>query len=97
MFEIGRICIKIAGRDAGQKCVIVDTIDKDYALIDGQTRRKRCNIDHLEPLQQVISLSKNAAHEEVAKAFSDGGIPLSTSKAKAAGPKPRRQRKAAAA
>ena len=36
MFEIGRLCVKIAGRDAGNKCVIVDVIDKNFVMIDGR-------------------------------------------------------------
>jgi len=31
MIEIGRLCVKIAGRDAGLKCVIVDIL-KDYLI-----------------------------------------------------------------
>ena len=27
MFDIGRVCMKIAGRDAGKKCVIIDVVD----------------------------------------------------------------------
>lgn len=37
--EIGRVCIKIAGRDAGMKCVVVEQLDNNFVLIDGQTRR----------------------------------------------------------
>ena len=50
MFEIGRLCVKIAGRDAGLKCLVVEVIDDNYVLIDGQTRRRKCNIKHLEPV-----------------------------------------------
>ena len=25
--EVGRVCVKIAGREAGEKCVIVEVID----------------------------------------------------------------------
>jgi large subunit ribosomal protein L14e len=69
MFEIGRLCVKIAGRDAGKKCVVVDTLDNNYVLIDGQTRRKRCNPLHLEPLSQIIKINKNADHEEIKVEF----------------------------
>jgi len=53
--EVGRICVKIAGREAGRKCVIVDIIDENYVLITGPkqltgVKRRRCNINHIEPL-----------------------------------------------
>lgn len=67
MLEIGRLCIKTAGREAGSKIVIVDILDKNFVLIDGQVKRKRCNISHLEPLPQIIKIKKNASSDEVKK------------------------------
>lgn len=69
MQDIGRICVKIAGRDAGKKCVIVDVIDNNYVLIDGATRRRKCNISHLEPTEKVLKIAKAAKHEEIVKVF----------------------------
>lgn len=69
MLEIGRLCIKIAGRDAGKKCVVVDSIDSKSVLIDGETRRRKCNAAHLEPLDTIIKIKKNASHEEIKKEF----------------------------
>jgi large subunit ribosomal protein L14e len=69
MYEIGRICLKIAGRDAGKKCVIVDIIDDKFVMIDGETRRRKCNIIHLEPLNETIDIPKNATHSHVANAM----------------------------
>lgn len=65
MMEIGRVCIKTAGRDSGKRGVIIDVINESYVAIDGQVRRKKCNIKHLEPSETLIAISKNAAHEEV--------------------------------
>jgi len=33
--EVGRICIKLTGREAGRKCIIVDIMDKNFVLITG--------------------------------------------------------------
>ncbi|MDH5780930.1 MAG: 50S ribosomal protein L14e, partial [Candidatus Bathyarchaeota archaeon] len=33
--EVGRICVKIAGGEAGRRCVIVDVIDKNFMLVTG--------------------------------------------------------------
>ena len=83
MIEIGRLCVKIAGRDAGKKCVIVDVLDGSFVLIDGETRRRKCNALHLEPLDQVLKLDKGASHEAVAKAFKELGVTLVVKKSKA--------------
>ena len=38
-------------------------------MIDGQTRRKKCNIAHLEPKDKVLKLKKNASNKEVCSAL----------------------------
>jgi len=74
MFNVGRICFKIAGRDANKYCVIINEIDSNFVMIDGQTRRRKCNINHLEPLDKVIQIKKDASNKDVAKALSDAGF-----------------------
>lgn len=69
MFDIGRVCVKIAGRDAGLKCVVVQVLDGNYVMIDGETRRRKCNTAHLEPMDQVLDIGENASHLQVAKAL----------------------------
>ena len=74
MFEIGRIVIKIAGRDAGQTGIVVDNIDDNNVLIDGNVRRRKCNITHLEPKNEVLKIKKGASTSEVHKIMSAAGI-----------------------
>ena len=69
MFKIGKICVKIAGRDAGNTAIVIDSIDKNYVLIDGNVRRKKCNIMHLEPLKDSLKIKKGATTSEVHKAM----------------------------
>ena len=69
MIQIGRLCMKTAGRDAGCKCVVVDILDDNYVLIDGETRRRKCNVLHLEPLKEVIDIKKGASHENIKAEF----------------------------
>lgn len=88
MFNVGRICVKLAGRDAGLKCIVIDVIDQNMVMIDGETRRRKCNIDHLEPLDQTADIKKGASHEEVKKVFDKLGITARDTKPKTAAPKP---------
>jgi large subunit ribosomal protein L14e len=72
--EVGRICVKLTGRETGKKCVIVDVIDKNFALITGPKtvtgiRRRRTNVDHLEPTDEMVELKKGATDDEVEKAL----------------------------
>ncbi len=74
--EVGRLCVKIAGRDAGKECIIVDIQDKNFVMIDGNTRRRKCNITHLELLPHKADIKKGVTHEEVLKALENFGIKL---------------------
>ena len=72
--EVGRICVKLTGREAGRKCVIVDVMDKTYILITGPKtvtgiKRRRANINHVEPLQDKITITRGASDEEIAEAL----------------------------
>ncbi|MBS7658233.1 MAG: 50S ribosomal protein L14e [Candidatus Bathyarchaeia archaeon] len=72
--EIGRVCIKTAGREKGKKCVIVDIIDKNFVLVTGPksltgVKRRRANIKHLKPTEEKIKIKKGASDEAVLKAL----------------------------
>ena len=93
VIEVGRLCVKIAGRDAGKKCVIVDILDDNYVMIDGETRRKRCSIKHIEPLKETIKIKKKASHDVVVTAFKKLNIIIKPKKTKTKSERPRKVRK----
>ncbi len=75
--EVGRVCVKTFGREAGMKCVIVDVIDKNFVLVTGPpkltgVKRRRTNVKHLEPTQETVDVKKGATDEEVMKASGRG-------------------------
>ena len=50
IYDIGRVCVKTMGREAGNYCVIVDIIDKNYLLVDGlKVKRRRVNFPAVPP------------------------------------------------
>jgi len=76
--EIGRICVKIVGREAGKKCILVDIIDQNFVLITGpksvsDIKRRRANINHLEPTQEKIDINRGATDEEITEALKTAG------------------------
>lgn len=76
LFEIGRVVIKTSGRDSGNIAVIADVLEGNYALIDGNVRRKRCNVKHLEPLKETLKIKKNESHDNIIKAMKQAGIEI---------------------
>jgi large subunit ribosomal protein L14e len=75
MFEIGRICMKTAGREAGRFCVVVaKEKEKDFVLITGPraatlVRRRKCNLDHLEPTPFKLDIKENATDEQLLELY----------------------------
>jgi len=79
IFEIGRICYKTLGREAGRKCVVVDVIDENYVVVTGPKsltgiRRRKVNINHIEPLDKKIDIDKGASDEAVLEAIRKAGL-----------------------
>ncbi len=77
--EVGRICVKVLGREAGRKCVIVDIIDENFVLITGPksltgVKRRRVNINHIEPLDKKVNIEKGADDEAVLNAIKEAGL-----------------------
>jgi large subunit ribosomal protein L14e len=76
--EVGRICVKLAGRETGRKCVIIDVMDKSFVLVTGPkkvtgVKRRRVNINHVEPLQDNIEIKRGASDEEVTAVLEAAG------------------------
>ncbi len=62
--EVGRVCVKIAGREAGEKCVIVEIIDDKFVEVVGTSiKNRRCNIKHLEPVDQTVEIKSDDLEE----------------------------------
>jgi large subunit ribosomal protein L14e len=74
--EVGRVCVKLAGREAGKKCIIVDVIDKNFLLITGPkqvngVKRRRVNIRHVEPTEMKVNIRRGESDEEIMKALDE--------------------------
>ena len=76
--EVGRICVKLSGRESGRKCVVVDLTDKSFILVTGPksvtgVRRRRVNVNHIEMLEDKTDIKRDAPDEEVAEALKSSG------------------------
>ena len=89
MIEIGRLCVKLTGREAGKKCIIVENVDKNFVTIDGNVKRRKCNVSHIELLPEKLDIKSGASTDEVKKLFQDKGI-LDDKKAKVANKRARK-------
>lgn len=76
--EVGRVCVKVAGRESGRKCVIVDVMDKSFVLVTGPrkvtgVKRRRVNINHVAPTEETIQIKRGASDEEVTQMLEAAG------------------------
>lgn len=84
--EIGRVCVKIVGREAGCKCVIVDLVDKNFVLVTGPSsltgvKRRRVNSKHIKLTEFKIDIDRGCEDKGVLKAIKSSKLKdvLSTS------------------
>jgi len=68
----GRVCIKIRGKEKNRPCIIVDTIDKNFVIIDGLVKKRKCNIKHLNILDKMIKLERYDREEIIESLVREG-------------------------
>lgn len=67
MLDVGRVCVKLAGREVGRKCVILERVDKNFVLVASPgVKTRRCNVRHLESTDLVLEIQGTG--EEAVKA-----------------------------
>jgi large subunit ribosomal protein L14e len=76
--EVGRVCVKVAGRESGRKCVIIDVMDKSFVLVTGPkkvtgVKRRRVNINHVAPTEVAIQIKRGASDNEVTQMIEASG------------------------
>lgn len=66
LIEVGRVCVKKSGRDAGAKAIVTKVVDDNFVSIITANRKKerRCNVRHLEFLNEKVDIKER---EQVAK------------------------------
>lgn len=79
MFEIGRVCMKTAGRESGKYCVVIKNMDEGFVMVTGpksltSVKRRRCNINHLEPITEMVKIKSDASDADVLKAYQQASI-----------------------
>ncbi len=79
LVEVGRICVKTHGREAGKKCIVVERVDKNFVLVTGPqevtgVRRRRANVDHLNPTTKQVDIKAAADDPAIVKAIKAGKL-----------------------
>ena len=79
---IGRVVVKLSGKEAGKYGVIVDQINDNFVLIDGNFKRRKSNLMHLELTDKVLDIKKGASTSEVREAMNKAKLKVTTPRTK---------------
>ncbi len=76
--DVGMICIKTVGKEAGKKCVVMDIIDKNFAIITGPkevtgVKRRRVGIKHLLLTGEAVDVKEGMSDEELVSVLKKSG------------------------
>ncbi len=77
---VGTVCMKVAGREAGAICCVVKPVDKTFVMVTGPKlvtgiKRRKCNIEHLEPVGIFLeSIKEDAGDEEIIEAYKKSNV-----------------------
>jgi large subunit ribosomal protein L14e len=79
VFDVGRVCLKTAGREAGKYCIIVKKVDDNFVMVTGpksltSVKRRRCNINHLEPITEKLNIKSDASDSDILKAYQEASL-----------------------
>ncbi|MBI4210199.1 MAG: 50S ribosomal protein L14e [Candidatus Diapherotrites archaeon] len=65
-FEVGSVCVKTMGREAGKSAVVLGVIDDNFVVVQGpEVRKRKCNVLHLVPVGKKISVSNEVTQKEL--------------------------------
>jgi len=76
VLDIGRVCMKIAGRDSNKIAVVIKKLDDNHVLIEGNVRRKKCNIKHLEPLNKILNIKEEETGDKIRELLEKEGFKM---------------------
>jgi large subunit ribosomal protein L14e len=81
LIEIGRVCIKKSGRDAGDKAVLTKVFDKNFVEVMTHSRPKprKINVKHLEFLNEKVDV-KNTGELNSVLEISEKRVPEAAKK-----------------
>lgn len=66
--------MKIAGRDAGRIGIVTEDLGKGFFMVDGDTRKKKVNVKHVEFLGKEVKVGKGSTSEDLRKEINNLGF-----------------------
>ncbi len=84
--DVGQICMKVVGREAGMLCVVLKNVKDEkskkagsFVMVTGPKlltgiKRRKANINHLESTKYKLEIKEEATDEEVYKAWEESAL-----------------------
>lgn len=75
-FQIGQVCEKLSGKERGSICVVISIEGNNLVTIDGNVRRRKCNVQHLKPLNKILSIKANEKTDKIKELMKQEGFDI---------------------
>ena len=84
--EVGRVCMKLVGREAGKFAVVIKkVVDENskskgsFVMVTGPKlltgiKRRKANVNHLEPTKHNLEIKEDATDEDVYQAWEKSNL-----------------------
>lgn len=83
--EVGRVCMKLVGREAGKLCVVLKHVANEkkksssFVIVSGPklltgVKRRKANITHLQETKHKLEVNEDANDEEVYQAWEKSNL-----------------------
>ena len=84
--EVGRVCMKLVGREAGKLCVVLNDIVNEkgkskgtFVLVTGPklltgVKRRKANVTHLEETKHKLEIKNDSTDEEIIQAWEKSSL-----------------------
>jgi large subunit ribosomal protein L14e len=78
LIEKGRVCLKIAGREAGKYCIVLEQPRDGFVTVAGPkavtgVKRRKCSIFHIEPTAHMLETG-GATDSELEAGWKSSGL-----------------------
>ena len=80
--HIGQVCEKLSGKERGNICVVVRIEENNSVLIDGNVKRRKCNMHHLKPLSKTLKIKDGENTEKIKELMEKEGFEVAGKKVK---------------
>ena len=80
--DLGQVCEILSGKEKGKICVVIKVENENFVLIDGNVKRRKCNVQHLKSLNKILKIKGNEKTDKIKELMKKEGFEVAGKKVK---------------